>query len=242
VFPWLSSVRRKREYACQVARAIDPTRAYFGDRLISTPDDVPDMNASQQKSLARLMPGGTELCLVMDDRDDVWRGQEHHVLLVRPYRFFGRSSAPLTAGMAEDACAQLPASMATLDRVHAAFYGEPPPPGAGGGVVSAADVLAVQRREVLAGCRVVLSSVLPLGVDPLGSREAKWMQRLGAAVSVAVGGETTHVVARAPGTSKVLEAARRRVHVVHLDWLWFTVWFGARSDEVPASPHRHGPG
>ena len=58
------------------------------------------------------------------------------------------------------------------------------------------------------------------------------MQRLGAAVSVAVGGETTHVVARAPGTSKVLEAARRRVHVVHLDWLWFTVWFGARSDEA----------
>jgi TFIIF-interacting CTD phosphatase-like protein len=71
----------------QVARAIDPTRAYFGSRLISTPDDVPDLNQQQQKSLERLFPGGTELCLVMDDRDDVWEeGNSRHVLLVRPYR------------------------------------------------------------------------------------------------------------------------------------------------------------
>jgi len=54
----------KREYAVQVAKALDPTRRLFGDRLISTPDDVPDMNQSQQKSLRRLMPGGADLCLV----------------------------------------------------------------------------------------------------------------------------------------------------------------------------------
>jgi len=113
----------------------------------------------------------------MDDRDDVWRGQESHLLLVRPFRFFARrpvnppgpGSAPGTTAPEAD-CPQLTAAAAVLDTVHSAFYGDA---SASGGLVggaagdaeasweppTAARVLTASRLSVLRDCGIVFSSV-----------------------------------------------------------------------------------
>ena len=48
------------------------------------------------QSLERIFPCGLDMALIVDDRDDVWRGQQaNNLLLVRPYKFFmvsGRGS------------------------------------------------------------------------------------------------------------------------------------------------------
>lgn len=41
------------------------------------------------QSLERIFPCGLDMALIVDDRDDVWRGaQANNLLLVRPYKFF----------------------------------------------------------------------------------------------------------------------------------------------------------
>jgi hypothetical protein len=111
----------------------------------------------------------------------VWRGQESHLLLVRPFRFFARRPAnPPGPGTApgttapEAGCPQLTAAAVVLDAVHSAFYGDASASGglaggaagdaAGDAAVSwepptAARVLTASRLSVLRDCGIVFSSV-----------------------------------------------------------------------------------
>eukprot|EP00601_Ochromonadales_sp_CCMP2298_P015869 CAMPEP_0173235566 /NCGR_PEP_ID=MMETSP1142-20121109/10925_1 /TAXON_ID=483371 /ORGANISM="non described non described, Strain CCMP2298" /LENGTH=506 /DNA_ID=CAMNT_0014165877 /DNA_START=20 /DNA_END=1537 /DNA_ORIENTATION=- len=78
-----------RRYAEAVARVIDPTRRFFGERIISR-DDVsgirPDGN---DKSLERIFLGDTSMAVIIDDREDVWRGRQgEQLLLVKPFMHF----------------------------------------------------------------------------------------------------------------------------------------------------------
>lgn len=44
---------------------------------------------SRRQSLERIFPNGLDMALIVDDRDDVWRGEQaKNLLLVRPYKFF----------------------------------------------------------------------------------------------------------------------------------------------------------
>lgn len=44
---------------------------------------------SLPQSLERIFPNGLDMALIVDDRDDVWRGEQaKNLLLVRPYKFF----------------------------------------------------------------------------------------------------------------------------------------------------------
>ena len=276
-----------------MARAIDPSRAYFSGRLISTPDDVPDLKQQQQKSLARLFPGGTDLCLVLDDREDVWAASDatlRHLLLVRPYRYFnhkeggalvGRgngnggsvgandggdgssssSSGDSSSSSNEDSCSQLARCLEVLERVHAAYFnqmhlrggqassssssssttGSSAGTGNGGtdlgAVATAAELLQKERRKVLAGCSFVFSGVFPLGTVVSETREAAWLRRLGGRVDTDLKPWSTHLIATQPGTEKVRAAVAQGLHVVHLDWLWFTVWHHARVCEASLKLH-----
>jgi RNA polymerase II subunit A C-terminal domain phosphatase len=76
-----------RQYAERVAARLDPTNELFSRRIISATDTV-DLGRST-KSLSRIFPGSANMALIVDDREDVWRGpQSRNLLLVRPYIFW----------------------------------------------------------------------------------------------------------------------------------------------------------
>lgn len=72
-----------RDYAKEIAKIIDPTEKYFGDRILSRDES----GSSSIKSLARLFPTNTLMVVVIDDRDDVWQWLPNLIKVV-PYDFF----------------------------------------------------------------------------------------------------------------------------------------------------------
>ncbi|CAM9871891.1 unnamed protein product, partial [Hapterophycus canaliculatus] len=94
------------QYADAVASVLDPDRSLFQGRHFST-CYTPDLGRNT-KSLERIFPNGLDMALIVDDRDDVWRGEQaKNLLLVRPYKFFvGQRSVP--GGPTHDAGPQPP--------------------------------------------------------------------------------------------------------------------------------------
>lgn len=74
-----------RAYAECVCSIIDPTEAYFGDRIV-TRTDTPELGTD--KSLRRLFPADDSMVLIVDDRD-VWGGVLN-LITIQEYHFFGR--------------------------------------------------------------------------------------------------------------------------------------------------------
>jgi RNA polymerase II subunit A C-terminal domain phosphatase len=106
------------------------------------------------------------------------------------------------------------------------------------------DVLAKMRREVLAGCQLVLSGLVPLDKQavPNDNDDAnrprpifvRYAQSLGATVQSSVTETVTHVVGHRDGTDKILAARRlgQRCLVVKASWLVECVWSLTRRDET----------
>ncbi|KAF1940756.1 hypothetical protein EJ02DRAFT_349481 [Clathrospora elynae] len=72
-----------RAYAQAVAKIIDPERKYFGDRILSRDENYTD----KLKSLARLFHHTTSMCVIIDDRADVWQ-YIPHLVRVPVFNFF----------------------------------------------------------------------------------------------------------------------------------------------------------
>ena len=96
-----------RKYAEAVARAIDPGDAYFQGRIVSRSDIPNDKSDGLDKSLERIFLADASMAVIMDDREDVWRGrQAEQLILVRPFHFFvgvpevNNASGPATAASA----------------------------------------------------------------------------------------------------------------------------------------------
>lgn len=78
-----------RKYAEAVARVLDPDRKYFGDRIVSRSDNPNDKSLGLDKSLNKLFLGDSSMAVIMDDREDVWKGdQSSQLLVVQPYYYF----------------------------------------------------------------------------------------------------------------------------------------------------------
>lgn len=72
-----------RAYAQAVAKIIDPERKYFGDRILSRDENYTD----KLKSLTRLFYQNTAMCVIIDDRADVWQ-YSPHLVRVPVFNFF----------------------------------------------------------------------------------------------------------------------------------------------------------
>lgn len=85
-----------RKYAEGVAKLIDPEGKLFLGRIVSRTDNTVNSNNGFddkipiiEKSLSKLFLADTSLAVILDDREDVWRGvQGKQLLLVRPYKYF----------------------------------------------------------------------------------------------------------------------------------------------------------
>ncbi|KAF2739362.1 hypothetical protein EJ04DRAFT_308993 [Polyplosphaeria fusca] len=91
------------------------------------------------------------------------------------------------------------------------------------------------KQQVLEGCVVVFSGIIPLGMDVQASDFALWVKSFGADVSLNVTRSTTHVIANPDRkTTKVKQAARYpRIKIVNAEWMiqCCTVW--QHVDETP---------
>lgn len=84
-----------RRYAEGVAKIIDPTSKLFNGRIVSR-SDIATSNSNDkavslglEKSLQRIFLGDASMAIILDDREDVWRGaQSHQLMLVRPFVHF----------------------------------------------------------------------------------------------------------------------------------------------------------
>lgn len=167
-----------RAYAEAVLKRIDPTDALFRRRIVS----ASDTNDRVAKCLTRILPCGTDMVLIVDDRDDVWRGpQGNNLILVRPYHFWGSNLFPMYAAPVElqtENDPQLQRVLSVAEDVHRRFYEH------GGEGAHAATILGNITNKVLSGVCIVFSGVIPInGVGGgEGSRLISFARRLGAKV------------------------------------------------------------
>ena len=108
------------------------------------------------------------------------------------------------------------------------------------------------KRSVLDGVVIVLSGVVPLGMDIQTSDIALWAKSFGAQVDEDIGKRTTHLIAARNRTAKVRQAARGgkgRIKVVWPQWLMDSIsrWekveethYLINIDEGDAVPERGG--
>ena len=78
-----------RLYAEAVAKLMDPLGIYFARRIVSRSDIPNDKSEGMEKSLQRIFLEDASMVAIMDDREDVWKGEQAaQLLLVRPFHYF----------------------------------------------------------------------------------------------------------------------------------------------------------
>lgn len=135
-----------------------------------------------------------------------------------------------------------------LDDLHAQWYARyddmqarPKPQAASDPTIqkpSVVDLIGNKKADVLRGCTIVFSSMIPFGHDPEKSDLWAVAREFGATPSSEIEpGVTTHVVAARPGTAKVHQALRlaqkeQGLEVVWPSWFHVSTSRWARQDEA----------
>ena len=163
----------------------------FGSRVVSR-TDVGDLGRDV-KSLKRIFPCGGTMAAVVDDREDVWANADDNsddtikgeppdnLLLVRPYHwqpFLGFADVNNAAGVdlsgvtaqstsadpSNETDVQLLWTGNLLKKLHERYYAQAETVNR----ETVPDVLKRIRREVLQGCKLVLSGLVPLHKKNIG--------------------------------------------------------------------------
>lgn len=78
-----------RRYAEAVVKILDPNNIYFNSRIVARSEGTSNTNEIYDKSLKNIFLDDASMAVILDDRDDVWKGpQNDQLLLVRPYIYF----------------------------------------------------------------------------------------------------------------------------------------------------------
>jgi len=93
------------------------------------------------------------------------------------------------------------------------------------------EVLADERRGVLAGVELVFSRVFPMGTEAREHQLWRLAEQFGAKCGTTPGPSTTHVVAVNWGTEKTSWAAERGKHVVLPQWVECSALLWRKADE-----------
>ncbi|KAL4419249.1 hypothetical protein ABPG77_001187 [Micractinium sp. CCAP 211/92] len=225
-----------RAYADSVVQLLDPSGQLFGNRIIAQgAERVDQMVADQEKRLMQGLDECESITVIVDDSHSVWSQHRHNLVAVERYIFFPSSRASLglkgpslmDTGRDEDAeRGMLMVALDVLTRVHAAVLRalrSPPMPLPTGELVyqnwDVRHALGTERQQVLRGVRLVFTRVIPLEMEPSSHPLWRMAESFGARCSTLLDGATTHVVAGASGTEKVLQARAAGKWVVTPAWL-----------------------
>ncbi|KAJ8960152.1 hypothetical protein NQ318_003872 [Aromia moschata] len=134
-----------------------------------------------------------------------------------------------------------------LKRIHVEFY-EHYDKMESGGVPDLKKVIPLVRGNVLRGCRLAFSGLVPTHIKLEQSKAYQVARSLGATVTQDLEDATTHLVAVRPGTAKVNAGRRKRnLRIVTPDWLWCCAERWEHADEKifplsgKGSKNRHPP-
>ncbi|KRT84510.1 hypothetical protein AMK59_1798 [Oryctes borbonicus] len=107
-----------------------------------------------------------------------------------------------------------------LKKIHTQFYKEYDQLECGQ-VPDLKQVIPGVRAQVLKGCNLVFSGLVPTHIKLINSKAYQVAKSLGANVTQDLQEDTTHLVAVRPGTAKVNAGRRRKnIKIVTPDWLW----------------------
>lgn len=239
-----------RKYAEGTCKIMDPDGIYFGKRIVSR-SDHPELGAS--KSLAHLLKTDWSMVLIYDDREDVWKGEQvEHLLCAKPFVHFDQqgkggavNNAPGLLSLGTKPTADIVESNANTDeeeddglvqavsvfkKLHQQYFDS----ATDGKKISIGRMLKELRLQILAGCVICFSGVIPV-TDPRPEQHPLWRtaRRLGAEVESVVTEKTTHLLAVGLGASKTRECLKRTdVFVLHCDWLLHCHWAVEREQET----------
>ncbi|XP_062221346.1 RNA polymerase II C-terminal domain phosphatase-like 4 [Phragmites australis] len=203
-------------YARAVVKLLDPDGVYFGARIVSCEESTrPDVKKLD------VIPGAEAVALViLDDSDYVWPEQQDNLILIDRYHYFASTCwnfgyrVPSLAEQRRDERehdGSLAVVLSVLKRVHRGFFD--------GHCSDVREVIRSVRREVLRGCTVAFSRLMPL--EDFAEDSPMWTlaEKLGAVCEVDVGPTVTHVVAEDPGTEKARWARDNNKFLVNWDWI-----------------------
>jgi RNA polymerase II C-terminal domain phosphatase-like 3/4 len=209
-----------REYARAAAKLLDPDGAYFGQRIVSSDDST-----RRDRKNFDVIPGADPVAVViLDDTDSVWLEHQDNLILMDRYIYFAsscRNFGYAVRSLAElrrderECDGTLAVVLNVLKRVHQGFFESV----LGGRFSVVRQVIRATRREVLPGCKVAFSQVIPLEVCAEDHRMWKLTEQLGAVCTTDVDETVTHVVARDPGTEKASWAQKNNKFLVNPNWI-----------------------
>ncbi|VDK50483.1 unnamed protein product [Anisakis simplex] len=250
----------ERQYAHKIAEILDPLKRYFGQRIMSRDELYSAMYKTG--NMQALFPCGDQLIVIIDDRPDVWQYSEALIQVkpYRFFKEIGDINAPTSAqqrlcgdqlysqqsqgevssreeqtlsllNAEEDRDETLEYIATVLTKIHTTFYDEYDKL-TKNRVQDVKCVIAHIRRQVLRGCSIVLSGIVPIGMDVRNTEAFHLCIQFGAAVTESVNDSTTHVIAARWGTSKVHDARKRpNIAIVNPRWLYACVERWEKADE-----------
>ncbi|VDN95696.1 unnamed protein product [Brugia pahangi] len=205
----------ERQYAHRIAEFLDPEKIYFGHRILSRDELFSAMYKT--RNMQALFPCGDHMIVMIDDRPDVWQYSDA-LIQVKPYRFFkeigdinaprNEKGEPILSGsyaeqdMESEDDETLEYIALVLTKVHSAFY-ELFDSAKVNRFPDLKGIISYLRKQVLRECSIVLSGIVPVGVDIKKTEVYRLCVQFGAVVTDNVNNSTTHVIAARWGTTLV---------------------------------------
>ncbi|CAN6274118.1 unnamed protein product [Urochloa humidicola] len=215
-----------QDYARASVKLLDPDSVYFGSggaaaRVVSSEEST-----RQDRKSLDVVPGAEAAAVViLDDSDYVWPEHRENLIRVDRYIYFASSCRQFGYGgvssLAElrrderDYDGALAVMLQVLKRVHQGFFDSV----LDGHCSDVREVIGAVRREVLRGCTVAFSRVIPL--EGVASEHPMWKlaEQLGAVCVASADDTVTHVVALDPGTEKARWARDNNKFLVNPKWI-----------------------
>uniref|UniRef100_J3LHZ9 RNA polymerase II C-terminal domain phosphatase-like n=2 Tax=Oryza brachyantha TaxID=4533 RepID=J3LHZ9_ORYBR len=218
-----------RSYARAVVKLLDPDGVYFGERIISFDDSSQPYRKSLDAVVGPSSASATEhaAVVILDDKARVWDGYNDNLIEMEPYLYFAsdcrRYGSKAAQSLAErrldesESDGALAVTLRVLRQVHYCFFSGSV---CCGSFSDVRELIRQMRREVLRGCTVVFTGVIPPEVvQPSCHDMWRKAEQLGATCSDDVGPEVTHVVAANPSTSEARWAQEHGKSLVNPRWI-----------------------
>ncbi|KAL6635281.1 hypothetical protein ACP70R_027952 [Stipagrostis hirtigluma subsp. patula] len=230
-----------RDYARAVAKLLDPDGVYFGDRIVSC-----DESTRRDRKSLDVVPGAEPVAVViLDDSDRVWPEHQDNLILMDRYVYFAstcRNFGYSMSSLAElgrderEHDGSLAVALDVLRSVHGGFFDSV----LDGHCSDVREVIRAVRREVLQGCTVAFSRVIPLEACAEDHHMWRLAEQLGAVCAADVDATVTHVVAQDPGTEKAQWARDNSKFLVNPNWIMAAGfrWCRPNEQEFPVTRER----